>query len=382
MQMLTGEFPATTGDATLAGYSVSKEPEKTRRRVGYCPQFDAHFANMTGREHVELYATIKGIPASLVTEAALAKLKEVGLSEEDGDRLAANYSGGMKRRLSLAIATIGDPQIVFLDECSTGVDPVARREIWELVSNMVAGRNVAPDERTSVILTTHSMEECEALCPRIGIMANGRLRALGSAQHLKNKFGKGYQIELKCKLVTKTDPDYVEIATKLAQSSPNAVNEGNGQGEGVLESIEDEIFFNLDQTISALQRLTGDMYLASIINGDNPIGFNIHRSATSATGVPLDELAAFATVELRVRQMAEYIVNSYATTVFRERQDTKVRYEVNSEGIKISSIFASLEANKERLLLDDYGVSQTSLEQVFNMHAAAAEELKVGTTDG
>ena len=81
MQMLTAEFPATTGDATLAGYSVSREPEKTRRRVGYCPQFDAHFANMTGREHVELYATIKGIPASFVKEAALSKLKQVGLSE-------------------------------------------------------------------------------------------------------------------------------------------------------------------------------------------------------------------------------------------------------------------------------------------------------------
>ena len=381
MQMLTGEFPATTGDATLTGYSVSKEPEKTRRRVGYCPQFDAHFANMTGREHVELYATIKGIPASVVKEAALSKLKEVGLSEEDGDRLAANYSGGMKRRLSLAIATIGDPQIVFLDECSTGVDPVARREIWELVSNMVAGRNVAPEERTSVILTTHSMEECEALCPRIGIMANGRLRALGSAQHLKNKFGKGYQIEMKCKLVTKSDPDYIMAVSQLAQYGSNAVIEGTGDAEGAVRN-EEEVFFNLDQTINALQRLTGDMYLASIINGENPIGFNIHRSATSATGVPLDELAAFATVELRVRRMAEYLVNTYSTNVFRERQDTKVRYEVNSEGIKISSIFASLEANKEKLMLDDYGVSQTSLEQVFNMHAAAAENLKDGTNDG
>ena len=387
MQMLTAEFPATTGDATLAGYSVSREPEKTRRRVGYCPQFDAHFANMTGREHVELYATIKGIPASFVKEAALSKLKQVGLSEEDSDRLAANYSGGMKRRLSLAIATIGDPQIVFLDECSTGVDPVARREIWELVSNMVAGRNVPPEQRTSVILTTHSMEECEALCPRIGIMANGRLRALGSAQQLKNKFGKGYQIEMKCKLVSKTDPDYIDIVTKLAQfdSAPAgagaAVNEGHKEG-GEVVSHEDDIFFNLDQTISALPRLTGDTYLSSVINDANPIGFNIHRSATSATGVPLDELAAFAAIELRVRRMAEYIVNTYATNVFRERQDTKVRYEVNSEGIKISSIFASLEANKEKLLLDDYGVSQTSLEQVFNMHAAAAENLKAGTTDG
>jgi len=383
MQMLTAEFPATSGDASLAGYSVSHEPEKTRRRVGYCPQFDAHFANMTGREHVQLYATIKGIPKDFVKEAAAAKLAEVGLSEADSDRLAANYSGGMKRRLSLACATIGEPQIVFLDECSTGVDPVARREIWEMVSKMVAGRNVAPEERTSVILTTHSMEECEALCPRIGIMANGRLRALGSAQHLKTKFGQGYQVEMKCKLVEKTDQDYIDVVTKLGEGrlQANDVSESAVE-EGEVNTVKTEdIFFTLDETLAALQNLTGDTYLSGIINDENPIGYNIHKSATSPVGVSLDELAAFATVELRVRKIAEYVVTSYTSNIFRERQDTKVRYEVNAEGIKISSIFASLEENKERLLLDDYGVSQTSLEQVFNMHAAEAEKLKGGTND-
>jgi ATP-binding cassette, subfamily A (ABC1), member 3 len=115
MAMLTAEFPPTSGDATLAGFSVTKEPEKTRRRVGYCPQFDALLMNLTGREHVELYASIKGVPLALVKEAASLKLAEVGLSEKDSDRLAAGYSGGMKRRLSLATATIGNPSIVFLD---------------------------------------------------------------------------------------------------------------------------------------------------------------------------------------------------------------------------------------------------------------------------
>jgi len=378
MQMLTAEFPATSGDATLGGYSVSREPEKTRRRVGYCPQFDAHFANMTGREHVELYATIKGIPFDSVKEAAASKLAEVGLSKYDSNRLAANYSGGMKRRLSLACATIGEPQIVFLDECSTGVDPVARREIWELVSNMVANKDVSPEERTSVILTTHSMEECEALCPRIGIMANGRLRALGSAQHLKNKFGQGYQIEMKSKLVKKTDPDYITILTNLGEGRLNAAAAETGSSA----DMAPEIFFNLEETVAALQKLTGDIYLSYVINDSNPIGYNIYKGAISETGVSLDELAAFATSELRIRKIAEYIVETYSTNVLRERQDTKVRYEVNSEGVKISNIFAGLEEKKDILMLDDYGVSQTSLEQVFNQHAAQAEKLKHGQTDG
>ena len=127
---------------------------------------------MTGREHVELFASIKGIPTQRVREAAAVKLREVGLSEYDSDRLCSNYSGGMKRRLSLACATIGQPQIVFLDECSTGVDPVARRDIWKLVSDMVVGRGLPESQKPAVILTTHSMEECEALCPRIGIMVS------------------------------------------------------------------------------------------------------------------------------------------------------------------------------------------------------------------
>ena len=112
MGMLTAEFPPSAGDATLAGFSLRREPEKTRRRIGYCPQFDSHFELMTGREHVELFASIKGIPKEGITEAAADKLAEVGLSPADSDRLSANYSGGMKRRLSLACATIGQPDLV------------------------------------------------------------------------------------------------------------------------------------------------------------------------------------------------------------------------------------------------------------------------------
>merc|ERR1712161_49040 len=174
--------------------------------------------NMTGREHVKLYAAIKGVPKQFIDEIVNKKLREVGLSEQDSDRLSSNYSGGMKRKLSVCCATIGDPEIVFLDEPSTGMDPVARRDLWKVISRMVQGSADTPDsEKTSVILTTHSMEECEALCPRIGIMTAGNLRCLGSAQQLKSKFGKGYQIEMKIKNVENTDNDYVEILSGLAR---------------------------------------------------------------------------------------------------------------------------------------------------------------------
>jgi ATP-binding cassette subfamily A (ABC1) protein 3 len=378
MGILTAEFPPTSGDASLAGFSVKNEPEKTRRRVGYCPQFDALFTNMTGREHVELYASIKGLPADIVKQASAMKLAEVGLSDEDSDRLCANYSGGMKRRLSLACATIGNPQIVFLDECSTGVDPVARREIWQMISDMVTGGNVPQAERTSVILTTHSMEECEALCPNIAIMAGGKLRCLGSAQQLKSKFGQGYQVEMKVKNVEPSDADYVENLSKIAEAAeiklPTLANEDG-------EATYDDIFINLETTMVALAALTGDTFLTDMVSEHDPAGYTVFKEATSAMGVDLDGLVVFATSELRMRKLNSFIAETYPQSVVRERQDTKARYEVSSETVKIGNIFSNIEEYKADLQVNEYGVSQTSLEQVFNMHAAEAERLKQGTND-
>mmetsp|Transcript_3366 Transcript_3366/g.4864 ORF Transcript_3366/g.4864 Transcript_3366/m.4864 type:complete len:1961 (-) Transcript_3366:133-6015(-) len=378
MAMLTAEFPPTSGDASLAGFSVTKEPEKTRRLIGYCPQFDAHFTNMSGREHVELYASIKGIPLDMVKEAAAIKLQEVGLSEFDSDRLSMGYSGGMKRKLSVACATIGQPQIVFLDEPSTGMDPVARRDMWEVISDMVVGEGLQEDEKTSVILTTHSMEECEALCPRIAIMANGKLRCLGSAQHLKTRFGQGYQVELKIKDVEEEDEDYTTILSQLRGLSSGQ----EGGDEEAANANPEGVLLNVDSVVKMYQTLTGDDYLSSMVNPSDPTGYVIWKSASSVTGVPLHEVADFAAEELRMKKLKEFFAETYPNSILRERQDNKARYEVGSDGLKISSLFGTVEENKSNLNLSDYGISQTSLEQVFNMHAAEAEKLKHGTNDG
>lgn len=263
----------------------------------------------------------------------------------------------------------------------------------ELISDMVAGVNDIPnEERTSVILTTHSMEECEALCPRIAIMANGRLRCLGSAQQLKDKFGQGYQIELAVKPVDSQDEDYVANALALVRhfrgttdASPDDVE----QASSTPGTVDEDIAYTSVHTVKeALVSLTGDDSLASMIAADNPIGYPLFKDTTSLVGATLDEVAAFCTTERRIQELEHFMQDSYPNQyVFRERQDTKVRYEVSSknddgERIRLAAIFANIEATKERLQLADYGVSQTSLEQVFNMHAAEAEKLKQGHTDG
>jgi ATP-binding cassette, subfamily A (ABC1), member 3 len=200
-------------------------------------------------------------------------------------------------------------------------------------------------------------------------MANGKLRCLGSAQHLKNKFGQGYQVEMKCDLVEVDDDDYQAILEGLASSK--GMNADSG-----------EVWYNLDEAKSALFALTNDNSIVDLLSPENEIGFMIWRDASSSTGITLDALAAFATTETRMNNLTLFLQENFPDHVLRERQDLKARYEVSSQNTRISGLFVSIEANKQHLRLTDYGVSQTSLEQVFNMHAAEAELAKQGRNDG
>ncbi|KAK6920841.1 hypothetical protein RJ641_014519 [Dillenia turbinata] len=158
-----------------------------RRIMGVCPQFDILWEEMSGEEHLHLFARIKGLPASSIKSDARKSLEEVRLIDA-AKRRAGSYSGGMKRRLSVAIALIGDPKLVILDEPTTGMDPISRRHVWDIIQNAKRGR--------CIILTTHSMEEADILSDRIGIMAKGRLRCIGTSTRLKSRFGSGFIVNV------------------------------------------------------------------------------------------------------------------------------------------------------------------------------------------
>ncbi|XP_055329067.1 ATP-binding cassette sub-family A member 7-like [Paramacrobiotus metropolitanus] len=189
-KMLTGNLYPTYGDAYVNGHSISTDLDGARRYIGYCPQFDAIHNLLTGREHLEFYARIHGIPEKYVFKAVERGISRLQLSAH-ARRCAGTYSGGNKRKLSTAIALIGDPDIVFLDEPTTGMDPKARRFLWNCILSMLR-------EGRSVILTSHSLEECENLCTKLAIMVNGRFQCVGSLQHLKSRFGFGYSVIIRC----------------------------------------------------------------------------------------------------------------------------------------------------------------------------------------
>uniref|UniRef100_A0A8B9VZU1 P-type phospholipid transporter n=1 Tax=Anas zonorhyncha TaxID=75864 RepID=A0A8B9VZU1_9AVES len=190
-KMLTGDTDVTSGDAVVAGNSILTDISSVHQNMGYCPQFDALDDLLTGREHLYLYARLRGVPAEEIKRVAEWGIQKLGLPMY-ADQLAGTYSGGNKRKLSTAIALIGCPPLILLDEPTTGMDPQSRRLLWDsIVSVLRDGR--------AVVLTSHSMEECEALCTRLAIMVNGTFKCLGTIQQLKYKFGDGYIVTLKIK---------------------------------------------------------------------------------------------------------------------------------------------------------------------------------------
>ena len=166
---------------------------------------------MTARETLRMFARIKAVPPQQLEDYIEQLLVRVGVRPH-ADRPCGTYSGGNKRKLSLAIALVGRPLVAFLDEPSTGMDPVARRHMWGVIGDALAD--------TSVVLTSHSMEECEALCHRLGVMVGGRFRCLGSTQRLKSRYGDGYALEIKC-----LPKDADTIKAFVARTSRGAVLE-------------------------------------------------------------------------------------------------------------------------------------------------------------
>ncbi|XP_028442644.1 ATP-binding cassette sub-family A member 1 isoform X1 [Perca flavescens] len=211
-RMLTGDTAITYGEALLNHHSVLTEMERVHQLMGYCPQFDAISDLLTGREHLELYARLRGVPEESVTKVAQWGVKKLGLTQY-AEREAGGYSGGNKRKLSTAISLIGAPPVIFLDEPTTGMDPKAKRFLWNCILSVTK-------EGRAVVLTSHSMEECEALCTRMAIMVNGRFQCLGSVQHLKNRFGNGYTIILRL-VDTNSNPDSCPISTYMKSSFPS-----------------------------------------------------------------------------------------------------------------------------------------------------------------
>uniref|UniRef100_A0A8C1RG78 ATP binding cassette subfamily A member 5 n=1 Tax=Cyprinus carpio TaxID=7962 RepID=A0A8C1RG78_CYPCA len=181
MHMLSGVTEPTAGQILMGDYGTDfQQVENPLEHVGYCPQVNPLWPRITLQEHLEIYAAIKG-------------LRHVVNALELKDHLnkqAKNLSVGLKRKLCFALSMLGNPQIVLLDEPSTGMDPKSKQRMWRAI------RAAFKNKQRGALFTTHYMEEAEAVCDRVAIMVSGQLRCIGSIQHLKGKFGRGYSLEI------------------------------------------------------------------------------------------------------------------------------------------------------------------------------------------
>ncbi|CAK6974754.1 ATP-binding cassette sub-family A member 5 isoform X1 [Scomber scombrus] len=191
MHMLAGDTDPTAGQVLMGDYSTDfSSVENPLEHVGYCPQVNPLWPRITLHEHLEIYAAIKGLRGQEVPGIIKRVVNALELKDHL-NKQAKTLSAGLKRKLCFALSMIGNPQIVLLDEPTSGMDPVSKQRMWRAL------RAAFKNRQRGAVLTTHYMEEAEAVCDRVAIIVSGELRCIGSIQHLKGKYGRGYSLEVK-----------------------------------------------------------------------------------------------------------------------------------------------------------------------------------------
>ncbi|XP_070068185.1 phospholipid-transporting ATPase ABCA3-like [Drosophila takahashii] len=268
-KMMTGEEWISSGAAYVQGQILGWNMSGIYKLIGYCPQFDALPTGLTGREVLRVFCLLCGVPGEDIRRVIEDLAKSFGFVKHLDKRTEA-FSGGNKRKLSTAIALIGSPSVIYLDEPTSGMDPAARRQLWNVVSRI-------RESGKSIVLTSHSMEECEALCTRLAIMVNGEFKCLGSTQHLKNKFSKGLILKIK-----------------------------------------------LRRDLKDVGRREGDIFAVKA-----------------------------------------FVREKYPDSILRDDTVGLLTFYIPLTGVKWSRIFGTMERNRKQLNVEDYSVSQTTLEEIF-----------------
>lgn len=179
LKMLTGLLTPTSGKAMVAGYDVWREPEQVKRRIGYMSQRFSLYEDLSVRENIRLFGGIYGLKTTEI-KAKTARLLEKLQLEAEADKLVGSLPLGWKQKLAFSVALLHDPKIVFLDEPTSGVDPLTRRQFWELIYE-------AAHTGVTLMVTTHYMEEAE-YCGRVSMMVDGSIEALDTPRNLKDKY--------------------------------------------------------------------------------------------------------------------------------------------------------------------------------------------------
>ncbi len=233
ISMICGLLEPTDGEVLVQGLGIGENPREVKRRLGVVPQEVAVYEELSARANLEFWGGIFGLRSRELKKRVDELLAQVGL-EDRATEPVKNFSGGMKRRLNLAMGLVHDPQLILLDEPTVGIDPQARHKILDIVKQIVA-------QGRTVLYTTHYLEEAEDLCNRLAIIDNGRILAEGSVGELKAQLGEGSLLTVQGSFPA---ADLIRAAAAIAGLQPVEITDGRGMlmvardGTGVSHALE------------------------------------------------------------------------------------------------------------------------------------------------
>ncbi|KAK2120096.1 Phospholipid-transporting ATPase abca1 [Saguinus oedipus] len=322
MSILTGLFPPTSGTAYILGQDIRSEMSTIRQNLGVCPQHNVLFDMLTVEEHIWFYARLKGLSEKHVKAEMEQMALDVGLPSSKLKSKTSQLSGGMQRKLSVALAFVGGSKVVILDEPTAGVDPYSRRGIWELLLKYRQGR--------TIILSTHHMDEADILGDRIAIISHGKLCCVGSSLFLKNQLGTGY---------------YLTLVKKDVESSLSSCR-------------------NSSSTVSYLKKED------SVSQSSSDAGLGSDHESDTLT-IDVSAISNLIRKHVSEARLVEDIGHELTYVL---------PYEAAKEGAFVE-LFHEIDDRLSDLGISSYGISETTLEEIF-LKVAEESGVDAETSDG
>lgn len=338
MHLLTGLYSPTSGTALIEGLDITESMDSIRKSLGFVPQHNVLFPQLTVKEHLWFFARLKGLDTKSTEKELDKMLSDTGLRPKKNEH-SKNLSGGMQRKLSVAIAFVGGSKTVILDEPSAGVDPAGRRSIWDLLFKFREGR--------TIIISTHHMDEADVLGDRIAIISNGRLIAHGTSYFLKQKFGQGYYLTFSKKKLSSEN-----IFSEENRSSTNS-SQSTDSGARSLYS------FSTDPTPDPTRRSSNDVLDQNeeidLENFEKELLEKEEKLINSLQTVQDTNLCRFVKNRIQNAILVENIGSEMTFSISNKPEYTKT-YE---------KFFQQVESNMDTLGIDTIGISDTTLEEIF-----------------
>eukprot|EP00801_Mesodinium_rubrum_P000481 Mrub_00481.p1 GENE.Mrub_00481~~Mrub_00481.p1 ORF type:complete len:729 (-),score=138.30 Mrub_00481:159-2345(-) len=337
---MTGEVSPTKGDIYIDGKSITKNQNEVRKLIGYCPQDNSIIDLLTASEHLYFYGRLKYLePVCLQT--SVEQLLDMMNLRMNGDNLAGRFSGGNKRKLMVACSLIGNPKAIMLDEPSTGMDPEAKRFMWNSIKKF--------KKDSGVIMTTHSMDEAEALADYLAIMKQGEFKFIGSLSTLRSQYSNGLYVDLMFKVAS-------EDVTKL-------MNDLNCKSDAMTkQQIEKTLkeFTNGQLDYAKIKTFgNGKIIEEQLTNADDILG----ESTKTIDSMLFFE---FLLVIRQISRLVSLLKSKFVSCkIDMENIGQLLRFNIQSENISCGSLFNCLDSNTKDLMINYYSIANSKMETIL-----------------